>query len=75
MHDSEIHHLCQVQLGNGESKLEMFCISLFGVAVDSALHLQYSHLEEKDIEAFSVLPNKEKFHVLLAKPQYEAGDP
>lgn len=64
-----------MQLGDGESKLEMFCISLFEVAVDSALHLQYRHLEVKGIEAFSALPNKGKFQVLPAKPQYESGEP
>lgn len=64
-----------MQLGEGESKLEMSCISLFGVAVDSALHLQYSHQEVKSIEAFSAFPNKGNLQVLPAKPQYEAGEP
>lgn len=64
-----------MQLGDGESKLEMFCISLFEVAVDCALHLQYSHLEVRGIEAFSDLPNKGKFQVLPAKSHYEAGEP
>lgn len=63
-----------MQMEDGESKLEVFCISLFRVAVDSALHLQYSHLEVKGREAFSAFPNKGNSQVLPAKPQYEAGE-